>query len=225
LVCYHSKAVVKNFSNFFTDDAMPQACADNLRNEFVRFAVYTSFDFMRYSMKKIHLLLCVASIAFPARHVLAQPAPQAEITPQPAQRIKPNKAAQAARKAAQKEVADKRDQRAIEEFETLFGRKLTDEQKTLLKKAAEERNEAALAAQQAYRIEFAKITGVTQKEFQAKRREARRKDKAAPDGAADIQEQRVNKAGKPVRRGDKPTPHPGNLPDGTPADAPTPAAQ
>lgn len=177
-------------------------------------------------MKKFHLLICAASIAFPARHVLAQPAAQAEVTPQPAQRIKPIKAgngAQAKRAAQRREAADKRDQKTIDEYETLFGRKLTDDQKAQLKKAAEARNEAALAAQEAYQTEFLKVTGVTQKELQAKRREARRKDKVAPDNAANIAEPRLKPADKLAPRGAKRTPHPGNLPDGTPADAPAPA--
>ena len=152
-------------------------------------------------------LLCAYCMAQSTHPTNAQPEARAEVTPQPAEAVKKPRVPKAGRADAN---GAKRDERQIAEFETLFGRKLTAEQLTQLSKAAAERDEAVVAAQKAYQAQFEKITGVSQREFRAQRQKARLQNNPA-DGAG--------AAAKPPRAGKGKT-HPGNLPDGTPADAP-----
>lgn len=176
-------------------------------------------------------LLCAVGLALPAAAVYAQPAARAEITPQPEQRIKPVKK-RVKPAAAAREARDKREQRLIEEFEALFGRQLTAEQKTQLNKASAERDAAVLAAQEAYTAQFVKITGVSEKELRLQRAKMR-KEKAPANGAGAAGAAAMGAGAdapqplnKPLRKDVKPVRRPvkagaGNLPDGTPTDAPT----
>ncbi|HEX8552672.1 MAG TPA: hypothetical protein VF681_14075 [Abditibacteriaceae bacterium] len=149
----------------------------------------------------------------------AQPGAQAEVAPQP------ENTRRAARHANRQKAGDnlqataaKRDQKIINDFEAMFGRKLTEAQKTQLLKAASERAAAVKAAQENYNKEFLEITGVTEKELRQKRREMRQKEKGANADGANGEAANARRQ----RRQGKKT-HPGNLPDGTPADAPQPA--
>lgn len=132
---------------------------------------------------KLSVLLCALSLAVPMHSAVAQPNPADTVTPLPPNK-RPNKAkAQGPRGDRMRENAAKRDQKAIEEFETLFNRKLTDDEKKQLQKAANDRNAAVLAAQEAYQAQFLKITGVTAQELREKRRAAKANPAAVPAAA------------------------------------------
>lgn len=139
---------------------------------------------------KLSFLLCAATLALPAtlplHSALAQPDVRDTVTPMPANRNRAKKAGKNAaprRGEMMRQNAAKRDQKQIEEFETLFGRKLTDDEKAQIKKAADERDAAVQAAQTAYMAQFLKVTGVTEKELREKRRAARLNAPAAPAAA------------------------------------------
>ena len=168
-------------------------------------------------MKTTARILTFATFALAtALPLQAQPKEAAEVAPLPANVDRKGKGKNKGNmRGLMKANAAKRDQKMVEEFETMFGRKLTDEQKAQLTKAAETRNAALMAAQEAYTKEFAQIAGVTEKELREKRREARQKEMAANGGAAN------GNAGNGAKKGrGKKNRNPGNLPDGTPADAP-----
>lgn len=184
-------------------------------------------------MKTTARILTLATFAFAAALPLqapsqANPPVAAEVTPQPANteraKARANRQNKGNARGKMKENVAKRDQKMIEEFETMFGRKLTVDQKTQLSKAAETRNAALMAAQEAYNKEFAQISGVTEKELREKRREARQKEMAANGGAANggAPNAGAPNAARKARRNKNQ--NPGNLPDGTPADAPGIAA-
>ncbi len=129
---------------------------------------------------KLGVLLCAVSLAMPLHCALAQPNTVDTVTPLPPNR--PVKA-KAPRGDRMRDNAAKRDQKAIEEFETLFNRKLTDDDKKQLKKAAADRDAAVLAAQDAYHAQFLKIAGVTEKELREKRRATKPNPAAVPAAA------------------------------------------
>lgn len=131
------------------------------------------------SCKSVAMLATL--LAMPSLVVQAQPPAKAEVDPQPVERTrKPRAARQNKVKPARVDKQDK----LVENFEALFGRKLTTEQLTQLKKATEEREAATRAAQQAWRAQFSQITGVTETELKQKQRDLRQKNdnaaKAAP---------------------------------------------
>jgi len=128
---------------------------------------------------KLTALLCAVTLALPLPCALAQPNTVDTVTPLPPNR-RPGKAAGAKRAGRPRDMAAKQDQKMIEEFETLFARKLTDDEKKQFKKAADDRDAAIRAAQDGFKAQFLKITGVTEKELREKRRAARQKPEAVP---------------------------------------------
>lgn len=163
-------------------------------------------------MRTTARILTFATFAFATALPLhAQPKEVAEVTPLPANVERPNKGkGKGKMRGKMQGNGAKRDQKMIDDFETMFDRKLTDDQKAQIAKAAETRTAAVLAAQEAFNKEFAQIAGVTEKELREKRRAARQKEMGA-NGANE------NAARKARRKNNQ---NPGNLPDGTPADAP-----
>lgn len=128
------------------------------------------------SCKTIAVLATLISMSGLAVQVQAQPPAKAEVDPQPVERIRKPRAARQPKAAA----PAKQDQ-LVQNFEVLFGRKLTAEQETQLKKATEDREAATRAAQQTWRTQFSQITGVTENELKQKQRKLRQKK---PNGAA-----------------------------------------
>lgn len=115
-------------------------------------------------------------VTLPGLVVQAQPPAKAEVDPQPVERIRKPRAARKAKANA----PVKQDQ-LVQNFEAVFGRKLTADQEAQLKKATEDREAATRAAQQAWRTQFSQITGVTETELKQKQRELRQR---RPNGAA-----------------------------------------
>jgi hypothetical protein len=79
-------------------------------------------------------------------------------------------------------------EKTVTQFETDFGRKLTEDQRAQLRIALAERAAAQRAAQEQYNTRFSQITGVSQDEIKARKRELakQRRDakKTARAGAA-----------------------------------------
>jgi len=115
----------------------------------------------------------------------AQPPVKAEVAPQPVEKIKKPRV----KKPQAEKKREPQQDALVKNFEALFGRKLTEDESTQLQKATAERQAALRAAQDAWRAQFFKITGVTEVELKQKQKEERKKNMKdrkgkAPDPAA-----------------------------------------
>ena len=125
---------------------------------------YTSFGI-------VALFLCGLSLCASAQPAADQPpANPPAAQPDGAKKLRRNKAAQPARK---KDPA-----KEIGAVEAMMGAPLTDVQKTQLRDAIEAREEAIHQARQAYETQLSQITGLTQTQLRAKKREANKRKRA-----------------------------------------------
>jgi hypothetical protein len=74
-------------------------------------------------------------------------------------------------------------QKTVTQFETDFGRKLTEDQKAQLRTAMAERAAAQRAALEQYNTRFSQITGVSQDEIKTKKRDLAKQRRDAKKAA------------------------------------------
>jgi hypothetical protein len=174
---------VKKFSNFFTDFCSADTEANTPRNDFNNVVSMLAAISRRPQMKTSYkaalgltATLLTANLLAP---VQAQPDARAQVAPQPVENVKRKRQKGAGQAGARVAQPDK----MVTNFEEMFGRKLTDEQKAELTKASQERQAAMRAAQQQWMQQFLKVTGVTEGEYRAKLKESRKKKKDAEPAA------------------------------------------